>query len=352
MTRSQSVYVLVGFSALTTMLLWLVLNLLGEAGTDRNVLHLNDSHHNSRFALLLGGRRRGAATSKTAADNNQAKLRGGPRPPSGPKYPDARGRISEDGPSKELDASDSAPSCPYKSLDDLTPEERFPRRGRRHIVDPPADAKLTLVCCETTAGPWNIAVHSSWAPHGADRFLAMVASGYFSLSEHGVPLMRCVDGFLCQFGLSGEHSGLFEEKIPDDPQWLPDDGDDGGGRQDPASGTKRFQRGYFAYAGSGPDTRGRQLFVALDDARSLGGRKSPWEVPWGELVGEHSFRTLVDIYTGYGEDGPSQDLLVKAGALDVVKRDFPDLDWILSCKVVDEITANPTAEKAADVKQE
>lgn len=34
-----------------------------------------------------------------------------------------------------------------------------------------------------------------------------------------------------------------------------------------------------------------------DNDRLCGG--SPWEVPWGEAVGEKSFATLGRIYTGY-----------------------------------------------------
>jgi peptidyl-prolyl cis-trans isomerase A (cyclophilin A) len=221
-------------------------------------------------------------------------------------------------------------SCPYMSLTDLSPEERHPKASAtRHIVDPPADTKLTLVCCQTTKGPWNIAVHESWAPIGAKRFLDMVTSGYWN---YKVPLMRCVKNFLCQFGLAGEHSKQFTQNLPDDPQWLPAGPD----HRVNEVGVKRFQKGYFSYAGGGPNTRDLQIFVALKDDGPLGGG-SPWEVPWGELVGEHSYETLDKIYTGYGEDGPKQGMLYEAGALEKVRKEFPTLDWVNSCEVVDEI---------------
>ena len=63
---------------------------------------------------------------------------------------------------------------------------------------------------------------------------------------------------------------------------------------------------------------------------------SPWEVPWGELVGAHSYNTLDKIYTGYGEKGPSQGRLHKEGHLEWVKKDFPELDFVNSCAIVDE----------------
>lgn len=219
-------------------------------------------------------------------------------------------------------------SCPYKSIHDLTPDELHPKASStRHIVDPPKETKLTLICCDTTKGPINIAAHHSWAPFGVARFLEMVTTRYFS---NKIPLMRCVEDFICQFGLAGTISNLFAKKIPDDPQWLP--------AHQPKNdlGVKRFQKGYLAYAGGGPRTRGRQLFVALADIGTLGEEDAPWEVPWGEIVGKHSFETIDKIYTGYGEEGPDQDRLLEEDALEYTAREFPALDYILDCQVVDE----------------
>lgn len=227
----------------------------------------------------------------------------------------------------------STASCPYVSLTDLAASERYPTASeRRHMVTPPAEsdvAGVTLVCCETTQGPWNILVHHSWAPFGARRFLDMVEAAYFDTT---VPLMRCVDKFLCQFGLNGVPDKMkpFRGTLPDDPNWLPEGKD----HRENEMGVKRFQKGYFAYAGAGPHSRNLQFIVALNNNGPLAGG-SPWEVPWGELVGEHSFATLEKIYTGYGEKGPKQGLLYKSSALDYVHEHFPNLDYVQSCKVVD-----------------
>lgn len=172
----------------------------------------------------------------------------------------------------------SPPTCPYMSLNDLSTEERYPKAEnamRPHIVDPPSDTKVSLVCCHTSVGPWNIAVHHSWAPLGAQRFLDMVTVNYFS---RPVPLMRCIANFLCQFGLAGPPVQEWHRNhnLRDDPQWLP------AGpkyRIDTTRNVKRFQKGYFSYAGSGPDSRGDQLFVALAANGPLGGG-SPWEGRW------------------------------------------------------------------------
>jgi hypothetical protein len=84
----------------------------------------------------------------------------------------------------------------------------------------------------------SVAVHHRWAPHGARRFVEMVDAGYFNGGDGGgdggggdgggdsgdgaVPFMRCVAGFLCQFGLHADaaRGKAFERTIPDDPNWL------------------------------------------------------------------------------------------------------------------------------------
>jgi hypothetical protein len=141
--------------------------------------------------------------------------------------------------------------CSYKSLADLKPFERAPvaskvadGNGRRHLVDPPKGGKVSLVCCDTTKGPMSIAVHHNWAPLGAKRFLEMVNDEYFSSK---VAMMRCLKNFLCQFGIAGEPSLNRKYKsIQDDPNWLPK----GPTHMTNEYGTKRYAKGYFAYAGA------------------------------------------------------------------------------------------------------
>lgn len=231
-------------------------------------------------------------------------------------------------------------ACPRRSLSDLTDAERWPvATATRHMVTPPRGGKLQLVCCDTTAGAMSIVVHHLWAPHGARRFVEMVTAGYFNGGAGGagaVPFMRCLAGFLCQFGLHANAEAWkhfpFGETIPDDPNWLPE----GPTHRQNEAGVKRFSRGYLAYAGGGPNSRDRQLIVALDDNGPLAGG-SPWEVPWGELVGDESFATLARIYTGYGEDGPPQGKLMNRGMTDEMRKEFPLLDYITACAVVDEV---------------
>mmetsp|Transcript_23205 Transcript_23205/g.33941 ORF Transcript_23205/g.33941 Transcript_23205/m.33941 type:complete len:320 (+) Transcript_23205:49-1008(+) len=233
--------------------------------------------------------------------------------------------------------------CSYKSLADLKEYELVPVASkekdgnhRRHMVDPPKDtggSKLTLVCCQTTAGQISIAVHEKWAPIGAARFLDMVKADYFSSR---VALMRCIHNFICQFGIAGIPSlNKSYKTIKDDPNWLPE----GPTHKTNEFGTKRFSKGYFAYAGGGKNSRSNQLIVALNDNARLGGG-SPWEVPFGEAVGTESFNTLSSITTKYGEKGPPQGHLMKVGSSPEIAELFPDLDYIISCSIVDEREIN------------
>lgn len=220
--------------------------------------------------------------------------------------------------------------CIYQSLNDVAEEELYPKKGERHMIDPPQGGKVSLVCCDTTAGPLNILAHHKWAPLGAERFMAMVTSGYFNTS---VPFMRCVPGFLCQFGLNSDKAKRadFHETILDDPNWLPQ----GPKFRQNENGVKRFAKGYMAYAGSGENSRSKQLIVALKGNGPLAGG-SPWEVPWGELVHKESFDTLMAINTEYGENGPPQAQLGRQGMTDEMKRKYPRIDYINQCMLMDE----------------
>jgi cyclophilin family peptidyl-prolyl cis-trans isomerase len=223
--------------------------------------------------------------------------------------------------------------CGYANgIHGLTEEELHPKVGDRHMVTPPEGGKLSMVCCNTTKGHLTIVAHHKWAPIGAAHFIDMVKGGYF---DSGVPMMRCMKGFLCQFGLNNDPAVTRknDENLKDDPNWLPE----GPKYRENDNGVKRFARGYLAYAGAGSDTRGNQFIVSLKDNGPLAGG-SPWEVPWGELVGEESFDTLATIYTGYDENGPSQGLLRKRGMDKEMREEFPKLDYIDSCKVIDEQT--------------
>ena len=89
----------------------------------------------------------------------------------------------------------------------------------------------------------------------------------------------------------------------------------------------------MAYAGGGPNTRDTQLILAFEDSEYLAGG-SPWEVPWGQVVGDASYETMSKIYTGYGE-APEQGKIRNRGAA-YIDAEFPLIDYVNSCLVVKE----------------
>jgi peptidyl-prolyl cis-trans isomerase A (cyclophilin A) len=241
---------------------------------------------------------------------------------------------------------DDGQSCPYDKISELSDIERHPIATKtRHMVDPPPGGRLQLVCCHTTAGPMSIAVHHKWAPLGAARFIEMVESGYFNFVGGAVPFMRCIAGFLCQFGLNSnpELTKLYKPTIEDDPNWLPE----GPSHRENSIGVKRFAKGYLAYAGGGKDSRDNQFIMALENNGPLAGG-SPWEVPWGELVGSESYESLEKITTRYGEGGPSQQKLHNIGMTDNLRREFGHISFITWCSVVDTVDDDDLDDGAVD----
>ncbi|KAH9253478.1 hypothetical protein BASA81_006604 [Batrachochytrium salamandrivorans] len=111
--------------------------------------------------------------------------------------------------------------------------------------------RAEMVDCDSTKGKFSIEVKPDWAPLGAERFLALVDGGFYTQ----LPLLRCISGFLCQFGYSGnEVKPEFDVAIADD---VP------GAHQ-------RFHAGYVSFAGNGPNSRTRHVFITLDSTLSTG----------------------------------------------------------------------------------
>jgi hypothetical protein len=170
---------------------------------------------------------------------------------------------------------------------------------------------------------------------GTKRCCEIFGNGVFQLHEFRNSTLSMHEEFLCQFGLSSDASlsKLYKDTIEDDRNWLPE----GKEHRQNKDGTKRFAEGYLAYAGSGKNSRNKQLIISLTNVGTLAGG-SPWEVPWGELVGKHSFETLAKISTTYGDHGPKQGMLVRQGMTESMRSEFPELDYLKSCHIVDRRT--------------
>ena len=130
----------------------------------------------------------------------------------------------------------------------------------------------------------DILVQPHWAPRGATRFLELVRIGYYD----GVVFNRVVPNFLIQFGIGVDYK--LRTDVAEVSIW--DDYDAG----------IAFEPGFISFAGSGPDSRTNEIFIAMPGAsQEQLGRfgENDWERPFGFVEGDLS--VLNKIYSGYGD---------------------------------------------------
>jgi peptidyl-prolyl cis-trans isomerase A (cyclophilin A) len=182
-------------------------------------------------------------------------------------------------------------------------------------MPPPKPAVHVL--CDTTQGPLEIVVHPEWSPLGAERFLQLVKDGFYS----GLPLFRCMEHFICQFGAKPFPHTKVYSAIADDPQ---------------VGDLHNFKAGYMSFAGSGLNSRKNHVFIALEPVASLGTQS--WETPFGYVTDETMAVTVRKFNTSYGEvaptgQGPDPNLIEAPGGEQYLKEKFLNLDWFISCHV-------------------
>lgn len=180
-----------------------------------------------------------------------------------------------------------------------------------------ADPKPVSVNCKTTKGDLDIAVQPAWSPLGAARFLQLVDDGFFT----NVPLFRCVNNFICQFGAIPPHPGAKTyAPIADDPR-------------QPA--LRPFKRGYLSFAGAGPNTRSTQMFITLGD--NVGGLgEQAWETPFAQIMPASVQSTVAHLNTSYGDmppwgKGPDPQKIAASDGATYLTQNYPQLDYIKSC---------------------
>ena len=139
----------------------------------------------------------------------------------------------------------------------------------------PDDFRVRL---ETTRGPIVIEVHRAWAPHGADRFYNLVATGYYDDSR----FFRVIEGKWAQFGINGHprvSHAWRDRTIPDDPR------------------VESNVRGTVAFAFAVPNGRTTQVFINLRD-NSATHDTEPF-VPLGRVI--EGMNAADALFSGYGE---------------------------------------------------
>jgi homoserine O-acetyltransferase len=178
----------------------------------------------------------------------------------------------------------------------------------------PADYNVRL---DTSKGVIVIAVHRDWAPHGADRFHELVASGYYD----GARFFRIRKGTWAQFGIAGDPQlaqAWRTKTIPDDP----------------FKGVSN-RRGTVAFAFKDPNRRTTQVFINLTD-NSASHDQEPFVV-FGEVI--EGMEVADALYAEYGEAAGGgiragrQDPVFEGGNRYLMEK-FPLLDYIKVARVV------------------
>jgi cyclophilin family peptidyl-prolyl cis-trans isomerase len=172
-----------------------------------------------------------------------------------------------------------------------------------------------LVRFETSKGTIDIEVTRAWAPHGADRFVALARHGYFDEAR----FFRVTAGRWVQFGINGDPAiarAWRGRTIPDDPF------------------RESNVRGTVAFAFAVPNGRTTQIFINLQD-NSATHDKEPF-TPFGRVT---AGMEVADALTSEHGEGPGgiragrQDEFFDGGNAWLAKR-FPNLDYIRRAVIV------------------
>jgi peptidyl-prolyl cis-trans isomerase A (cyclophilin A) len=162
----------------------------------------------------------------------------------------------------------------------------------------------------TSKGEFVVRIRRNWAPKGSDRLYYLFNAHYYD----GVEFYRVIQGFMAQFGFSGDPkiSAAWQNRtIPDDPV------------------KKSNTRGMLTFATRGPNTRTTQLFINYGNNTNLDGMGF---APLGSVI---SGMAAVDsLYKGYGE-APDQ-MAISTNGNAYLKKSFPKLDYIVTARISQE----------------
>ena len=241
-----------------------------------------------------------------------------PAAQSGTPAPAQRGKSATAQPAKPATAQ---PKKPATAQPAKPPVGRGRGAATSPALSPAAKAKLKnpaalkdvapaeyQAAFDTSAGPFVITVHRSWAPKGADRFYNLVKYGFFDNAR----FFRVLPNFMVQFGINGDpaiQAPWKEANITDDPV------------------TQSNRRGTITFATGGPNTRTTQVFINFRNNGPLDGQGF---APFGEVV---SGMEAVDKITAEYREQPDQGLIQRQGNAYLTKQ-FPRLDYVRKATIV------------------
>jgi cyclophilin family peptidyl-prolyl cis-trans isomerase len=171
-----------------------------------------------------------------------------------------------------------------------------------------------LVAVETSEGRFTVKMRRHWSPEGVDRVWHLMDNDFYA----GARIYRVVDGFVAQWGFSGDpvlDSIWREHPLPDEPT------------------VATNARGIVSFARGGPESRSYTLFVNLADNDRLdrlmasGVEGYP---PIGEI--EEGLEVIDGFYAAYADRMPSQDSIRLQGN-EYLRRAYPQLDSIVGTRI-------------------
>jgi peptidyl-prolyl cis-trans isomerase A (cyclophilin A) len=171
----------------------------------------------------------------------------------------------------------------------------------------PAEYDVKFV---TTKGEFVIHVTRAWAPNGADRFYNLVKHHFYD----GATFFRYVDGFVVQFGLTGNpavNKAWTDANIKDDLV------------------KSSNKPGYITFAMAGKDSRTTQVFINLGDNSRL---DSMGFAPFGQVTS--GMDVVKTFYGGYGEATTSKQGEITNEGKAFLDKNFPKLDSIKTATIV------------------
>ena len=149
-----------------------------------------------------------------------------------------------------------------------------------------------------------------WAPLGADRFYTLVKSGFYD----GVRFFRVLNGFMAQFGLSGDptvQAAWASANLMDEPP------------------KQSNLRGFVTFAKeSSPNTRYTMVFINYKDNSYL---DADGFAPFGQVV--VGMDVVDKLYGGYGRTNVPDQRRIKSEGNAYLTAEYPRLDFIKTATI-------------------
>lgn len=163
---------------------------------------------------------------------------------------------------------------------------------------------------ETSKGPFVLELIREWGPIGADRFYNLARLGFYDDAR----VHRVNPNYIVQFGLSGDPAvtaAWRNAQIADDPP------------------RAHNQRGTYAFAQMGPNTRLTQIYINLgDNSRN---DAEPFTM-LGTVV--EGMDVVDQLYSGYGERSGSGMRQGRQGPIEEGGNAYLDREWPLLDRIV------------------